>query len=280
MEPVRYQKVLERCSLVKDIESFPFGDLTEIGERGVNLSGGQKQRVQLARALYQDADVYLLDDPFSAVDAHTATSLVNDYVIGALSGKTVLLVTHQIDFLPAFNSILLMSAGEIIRSDTYDQLMASSQEFQDLVNAHKNTAGPDIQVEYAASKRATTSQGEEIQKVHVTDKLRASWRDQLIRQEERETGDTGFKPYIQHLSQRKGILYLSLSTIAHIIFTLGQIIRSYWLAANIQNSHVSRADLFTGYSMIGCSLAVHYSSDRSSQFNWVVWLQNLFALHF
>ena len=77
MEPVRYQKVLERCSLVKDIESFPFGDLTEIGERGVNLSGGQKQRVQLARALYQDADVYLLDDPFSAVDAHTATSLVN-----------------------------------------------------------------------------------------------------------------------------------------------------------------------------------------------------------
>jgi ATP-binding cassette subfamily C (CFTR/MRP) protein 2 len=69
--------VLERCSLVKDIESFPFGDLTEIGERGVNLSGGQKQRVQLARALYQDADVYLLDDPFSAVEAHTATSLFN-----------------------------------------------------------------------------------------------------------------------------------------------------------------------------------------------------------
>lgn len=77
MEPVRYQEVLERCSLVKDIEIFPFGDLTEIGERGVNLSGGQKQRVQLARALYQDADVYLLDDPFSAVDAQTATSLFN-----------------------------------------------------------------------------------------------------------------------------------------------------------------------------------------------------------
>jgi ABC-type multidrug transport system fused ATPase/permease subunit len=77
MEPIRYQEVLERCSLVKDIEILPFGDLTEIGERGVNLSGGQKQRVQLARALYQDADVYLLDDPFSAVDAHTATILFN-----------------------------------------------------------------------------------------------------------------------------------------------------------------------------------------------------------
>lgn len=62
---------------MKDLELLPYGDLTEIGERGVNLSGGQKQRIQLARALYQDADIYLLDDPFSAVDAHTATSLFN-----------------------------------------------------------------------------------------------------------------------------------------------------------------------------------------------------------
>lgn len=68
---------MEKCSLVKDLELLPYGDLTEIGERGVNLSGGQKQRIQLARALYQDADIYLLDDPFSAVDAHTATSLFN-----------------------------------------------------------------------------------------------------------------------------------------------------------------------------------------------------------
>lgn len=75
MDPQRYRETVERCSLVKDIEMLPFGDLTMIGERGVNLSGGQKQRVQLARALYQDADVYLLDDPFSAVDAHTASSL-------------------------------------------------------------------------------------------------------------------------------------------------------------------------------------------------------------
>ena len=73
----RYQETIEKCSLVKDLELLPYGDLTEIGERGVNLSGGQKQRIQLARALYQDADIYLLDDPFSAVDAHTATSLFN-----------------------------------------------------------------------------------------------------------------------------------------------------------------------------------------------------------
>ena len=77
MDHVRYRETLDKCSLVKDLEILPFGDLTQIGERGVNLSGGQKQRIQLARALYQNADVYLLDDPFSAVDAHTARSLFN-----------------------------------------------------------------------------------------------------------------------------------------------------------------------------------------------------------
>lgn len=77
MNAQRYQETLHCSSLVKDLELFPYADLTEIGERGVNLSGGQKQRIQLARALYQNADVYLLDDPFSAVDAHTASSLFN-----------------------------------------------------------------------------------------------------------------------------------------------------------------------------------------------------------
>uniref|UniRef100_A0ACD5ZZG7 Uncharacterized protein n=1 Tax=Avena sativa TaxID=4498 RepID=A0ACD5ZZG7_AVESA len=114
MDIQRYQETLLRCSLVKDLEMLPYGDNTQIGERGVNLSGGQKQRLQLARALYQNADIYLLDDPFSAVDAHTATSLFHEYVMCALSDKTVVLVTHQVDFLPVFDTILLMSDGEVI----------------------------------------------------------------------------------------------------------------------------------------------------------------------
>jgi ABC-type multidrug transport system fused ATPase/permease subunit len=70
-----YEKAIKSCALDKDIENFDHGDLTEIGQRGLNMSGGQKQRIQLARAVYNDADVYLLDDPFSAVDAHTAAVL-------------------------------------------------------------------------------------------------------------------------------------------------------------------------------------------------------------
>lgn len=81
MDEEKYQEVVTKCSVEKDIDMFPFGNQTIIGERGVNLSGGQKQRVQLARALYQDADIYLLDDPFSAVDAHTAASLFKVIIV-------------------------------------------------------------------------------------------------------------------------------------------------------------------------------------------------------
>lgn len=80
MDRLKYEAVLVACALQKDLELFAFGDQTEIGERGINLSGGQKQRIQLARALYQDADIYLLDDPFSAVDAHTGTYLFNVHI--------------------------------------------------------------------------------------------------------------------------------------------------------------------------------------------------------
>ena len=95
MDHVRYRETLQKCSLIKDLEILPFGDLTQIGERGVNLSGGQKQRIQLARALYQNAEVYLLDDPFSAVDAHTATSLFNVTITSQLVMMSFIVFIHQ-----------------------------------------------------------------------------------------------------------------------------------------------------------------------------------------
>ncbi|VAI70510.1 unnamed protein product [Triticum turgidum subsp. durum] len=235
-----YQETIERCSLVKDLEMLPFGDRTQIGERGVNLSGGQKQRVQLARALYQNADIYLLDDPFSAVDAHTATSLFNDYVMGVLSDKTVLLVTHQVDFLPVFDSILLMSDGEVIRSAPYQDLLADCQEFKYLVNAHKDTVG--VQDPNSAPHGAKEIPTKETDGIHVNryiESVGPSPVDQLIKKEERESGDTGLKPYMLYLRQNKGFLYASLSVMSHIVFLAGQISQNSWMAANVQNPHVS-----------------------------------------
>ncbi|MCI12897.1 ABC transporter C family member 5-like, partial [Trifolium medium] len=106
-DKAKYKNVIHACSLKKDLELFSHGDQTIIGDRGINLSGGQKQRVQLARALYQDADIYLLDDPFSAVDAHTGSELFREYILTALANKTVIFVTHQVEFLPATDLILV-----------------------------------------------------------------------------------------------------------------------------------------------------------------------------
>ncbi|CAK8533332.1 unnamed protein product [Lathyrus sativus] len=106
MDREKYERVLEACSLKKDLEVLPFGDQTIIGEKGINLSGGQKQRLEIARALYQDADIYLLDDPFSAVDAHTGSHLFK-CLLGVLKTKSVIYITHQVNFLPNADMILV-----------------------------------------------------------------------------------------------------------------------------------------------------------------------------
>ncbi|CAM8972586.1 unnamed protein product [Rhodiola kirilowii] len=250
MDHQRYQETLERCSLVKDLELLPYGDLTQIGERGVNLSGGQKQRIQLARALYQDADVYLLDDPFSAVDAHTASSLFNEYVMTALSRKTVLLVTHQVDFLPAFDLVLLMSDGEIVKAAPYSELLESSKEFQTLVNAHKETAGSERLSEVTSSQKSEKPL-KEIKSTYIEKDTKLVKGDQLIKQEEKEIGDTGFKPYIQYLNQNKGFLFFSLASFGHVSFVIGQVLQNSWMAAHVDDPQVSKLRLIVVYLIIG-----------------------------
>ncbi|KAL9237381.1 hypothetical protein vseg_011935 [Gypsophila vaccaria] len=255
MEERRYQETLRRCSLVKDLELLPNGDMTQIGERGVNLSGGQKQRIQLARALYQDADIYLLDDPFSAVDAHTASSLFNEYVMESLSGKTVLLVTHQVDFLPAFHCCLLMSDGEILRAGPYDELLASSPEFLDLVNAHKETAGTENMSEVNETGRLNHPV-KEIKRINVEKQYNASEGGQLIKQEEREKGDAGLKPYRLYLSQNKGYLYFAVVALTHWTFLAGQISQNIWMASSVDNPNVSTEKLIVVYLIIGFSSTI------------------------
>ncbi|KAK7391292.1 hypothetical protein VNO78_19706 [Psophocarpus tetragonolobus] len=269
MDDEKYQETLHRSSLLKDLELFPHGDLTEIGERGINLSGGQKQRIQLARALYQNADIYLLDDPFSAVDAHTATNLFNEYIMEGLAGKTVLLVTHQVEFLPAFDSIVvvifcllklcmvviisvlkLMSDGEIKEAASYHFMLITSQEFQDLVNAHKETAGSHRLVDVTSSQKHSNS-AREIRIAYKEQHYGASKGDQLIKQEEREKGDQGFKPYIQYLNQNKGYIYFSVAALSHLTFVVGQILQNLWMAANVDNPQVSTFELILVYLLIG-----------------------------
>uniref|UniRef100_A0A8D0UWB6 Multidrug resistance-associated protein 1 n=1 Tax=Sus scrofa TaxID=9823 RepID=A0A8D0UWB6_PIG len=131
LDPKRYQQALEACALLADLEVLPGGDQTEIGEKGINLSGGQRQRVSLARAVYSDADIFLLDDPLSAVDAHVAKHIF-DQVIGpegVLAGKTRVLVTHGISFLPQTDFIIVLADGQVSEVGTYTALLQRDGSF-------------------------------------------------------------------------------------------------------------------------------------------------------
>ncbi|XP_078385226.1 ATP-binding cassette sub-family C member 3 [Cetorhinus maximus] len=131
----KYQQVLEACALITDLNVLPGGDQTEIGEKGINLSGGQKQRVSLARAVYSDMDVYLLDDPLSAVDAHVAKHIF-DKVIGpegVLKGKTRVLVTHGISFLPQVDQIVVLVNGKVSEMGSYQELQNQNEAFAEFL---------------------------------------------------------------------------------------------------------------------------------------------------
>merc|ERR1712060_644338 len=110
MDKNRYQKVLDSCALGPDLDILSAGDETEIGEKGINLSGGQKQRVSLARAAYSDADIFLLDDPLSAVDSHVGKHIFKNVIgpDGMLAEKTRLLVTHGLTYLSQTDRIIVM----------------------------------------------------------------------------------------------------------------------------------------------------------------------------
>uniref|UniRef100_A0A672QTB7 Multidrug resistance-associated protein 1 n=1 Tax=Sinocyclocheilus grahami TaxID=75366 RepID=A0A672QTB7_SINGR len=136
-----YQKVVEACALLPDLEILPGGDLTEIGEKGVNLSGGQKQRVSVARAIYCNCAVYLLDDPLSAVDAHVGKHIFEKVIgpQGLLQGRTRVLVTHGLSFLPQADLILVMVDGEITEMGSYTELLGRQGAFAEFLRTYTNT---------------------------------------------------------------------------------------------------------------------------------------------
>ncbi|ELU09880.1 hypothetical protein CAPTEDRAFT_178694 [Capitella teleta] len=133
-----YQKILDACSLGPDLEILPGGDLTEIGEKGINISGGQKQRVSLARAVYSDTDIYLLDDPLSAVDSHVGKHIFSHLLDrgGLLQDKTRILVTHGISFLPKVDRIVVLKDGRISEVGTFEELLDANGAFAEFLRTY------------------------------------------------------------------------------------------------------------------------------------------------
>ncbi|KAG0345643.1 Multidrug resistance-associated protein 1 [Podila humilis] len=169
-DQARYDHIVMACGLLPDIEMLPAGDLTEIGERGINLSGGQKQRVSLARAAYEDADLYLLDDPLSAVDAHVDQHLWEHLIgpKGLLKNKTRVLVTHAIHHLEQADQIVLVKDGQINETGKYDELMEAHMAFYQLIKDYSVNEG---------KKRKESTKQEEVTGAAVDSALAESGTD-------------------------------------------------------------------------------------------------------
>ncbi|KAK4879949.1 hypothetical protein RN001_008095 [Aquatica leii] len=134
----RYKNVIKACSLESDINCLPYGDQTIVGERGNSLSGGQKARINLARCLYKDADIYLLDDPLSAVDAKVGKQLFQECIKTFLCNKICILITHQIQYLTDAHQILILNEGQIIGNGSYNELKNSGLNFAKLLPTFQN----------------------------------------------------------------------------------------------------------------------------------------------
>ena len=175
-----YDRVVDACSLRADLQIMPAGDNTEIGEKGINLSGGQKQRISLARSVYASANIYLLDDPLSAVDSHVGKSIF-DQVIGPnglLKDKTRLFVTNSLSFLPQTDEIFMLESGRIVEMGSYEQLLARGGHFSEFIRnflsnneASNDEEEPDASASNLEDKRneiLSQSKAESVSKLNTS----------------------------------------------------------------------------------------------------------------
>ncbi|XP_062100577.1 ABC transporter C family member 3-like [Humulus lupulus] len=277
MERERYERVLEACSLTKDLQILSFGDLTIIGEKGINLSGGQKQRIQIARALYQNADIYLFDDSFSAVDAHTGSHLFKECLLGLLSSKTVIYVTHQVEFLPAADLILVMKDGKITQAGKYSDIFCSGTDFMELMGAHNEALSAINLAETGPVEKISIGKIDENLVVEngftETEEIKGIQdgengndvgpRRQLVEEEEREKGRVGLSVYWEYITIAYGGALVPCILLAYILFELFQIGSNYWMtwaspvSENVKPV-VGSTTLIMVYSAlaIGCSFCI------------------------
>ncbi|GMH44339.1 hypothetical protein BSKO_12273 [Bryopsis sp. KO-2023] len=130
----KYAQALDAACLETDLETLPGGDLTELGERGINVSGGQKQRIAIARAVYSGADVFILDDPLSALDAKVGRRVFNRCLEGAIADKTRIFVTNQLQFVSSADIVVFLTDGKVTEMGSYEELMSKNGPFSQMMS--------------------------------------------------------------------------------------------------------------------------------------------------
>ncbi|XP_061370037.1 ABC transporter C family member 2-like isoform X2 [Gastrolobium bilobum] len=232
-DPTRYERAIDVTELQHDLDLLPGGDLTEIGERGVNISGGQKQRVSMARAVYSNSDVYIFDDPLSALDAHVARQVFDKCIKGELRGRTRVLVTNQLHFLSQVDRIILVHDGTVKEEGTFEELTNQGPLFQKLME----NAGKMEEYEEEKEDIETTDQKSSSKQVAngaVNDAKIGSkpkeGKSILIKQEERETGVVSMKVLLRYQNALGGFLVVLVLFSCYFFTEVLRVSSSTWLS--------------------------------------------------
>ncbi|XP_075738398.1 multidrug resistance-associated protein 1 isoform X3 [Rhipicephalus microplus] len=253
----RYREVIESCALLPDLEILPGGENTEIGEKGINLSGGQKLRLSLARAVYHDADVYLLDDPFSAVDVHVAAHLFEHVVgpTGILKSKTRILVTHSVTYLPQVDWIVLLNHGVVQEQGTYADLVGrEGSKFAEFIQHHVKA--------HPSANSLTAANGSRNRPVDEQKTGVEADKCTLVEEETLCTGYVGSHVYGMYF-KRVGWRFLIPALITCILAFGSEYGSAVWLSKWSQDGDVSQRHFYiTGYALFLASYVV---------FNFVFW---------
>ncbi|KAH7568510.1 hypothetical protein JRO89_XS06G0008700 [Xanthoceras sorbifolium] len=235
-ESGRYDKAIDVTALQHDLDLLPGGDLTEIGERGVNISGGQKQRVSMARAVYSNSDVYIFDDPLSALDAHVARQVFDNCIKGELTGKTRVLVTNQLHFLSQVDRVILVHEGMVKEVGTFEDLSINGTLFQKLMeNAGKMEEYVEEKengetVDDKTSKPVANGVINDLPKnASHTDKPKEG-KSVLIKQEERERGVVSLKVLSRYKNALGGLWVVMILFACYVSTEVLRVSSSTWLS--------------------------------------------------
>ncbi|KAH9084688.1 hypothetical protein Ae201684P_001928 [Aphanomyces euteiches] len=252
----KYQEAIRVCCLEDDLKVLAAGDQTEIGEKGINLSGGQRTRVALARAVYQDTDIYLLDDILAAVDAHVGATIFRDCVVDFLSTKLVVLVTNNLQVLPMCDSIAVLQGGQVVEHATYTELMTdSSGVLAGMVAAYTQLDVTELPVSEGDMFATTPRGGYQLKRQPSSEIVERGGG--LMTNEDRSTGDVPWRIYYIWLRACGGP-FVAFAILG--VFGLTQatnVASTLWLShwASIDADIAPEARRFSVYLFIGLNLS-------------------------
>uniref|UniRef100_A0A8P0NYX7 Multidrug resistance-associated protein 4 n=1 Tax=Canis lupus familiaris TaxID=9615 RepID=A0A8P0NYX7_CANLF len=245
-EKERYEKVIKACALRKDLQCLEDGDLTVIGDRGATLSGGQKARINLARAVYQDADIYLLDDPLSAVDAEVGRHLFELCICQTLHEKITILVTHQLQYLKAASQILILKEGKMVQKGTYTEFLKSGVDFGSLLKKENEEAdqspapgSPILRTRSFSESSLWSQQSSRHSLKDSAPEAQDIENTQVALSEERRSeGKVGFKAYRNYLTAGAHWFVIVFLILLNIASQVAYVLQDWWLSywANEQSA--------------------------------------------